>query len=104
MKTHPLIDPAESYFSTADSTDPVVAPAGSPATLAQFPPTLLLSGTRDAGMSNVVFTHAQLVKAGVEADLHVWEGMGHNFLLEMDLPECREAYDVIVRFFTHHLR
>lgn len=104
LKTHPLIDPAESYFSNADSADPVVAPTGSPATLAQFPPTLLMAGTRDAGMSNVVFTHAQLVKAGVDAELHVWEGMGHNFLLEMDLPECREAYDAVIKFFTRHLR
>ncbi|MEJ1961291.1 MAG: alpha/beta hydrolase [Gammaproteobacteria bacterium] len=91
------------YFAGAELSDPLVSPVESPATLAKFPPTLLISGTRDMALSNVVHTHAQLVKAGVEADLHIWDGMGHNFLLEMDLPESKEAYEVIASFFTKHL-
>ncbi|MEJ0040285.1 MAG: alpha/beta hydrolase [Gammaproteobacteria bacterium] len=91
------------YFPTEAVNDPLVSPVESPATLAKFPPTLLISGTRDMALSNVVHTHAQLVKAGVEADLHIWDGMGHNFLLEMDLPESKEAYDVIAAFFRKHL-
>ena len=50
-----------------------------------------------------MYFHTQLVKAGVEADLHVWEGMGHSFLVDMDTPEAREAYDVAAKFFHKHL-
>ncbi|MBI4166453.1 MAG: alpha/beta hydrolase fold domain-containing protein [Acidobacteria bacterium] len=91
------------YFSNANLTDPLVSPVGSPAVLAKFPPTLVVTGTRDLALSWAAHTHTQLVKAEVEADLHVWEGMWHNFLFEMNLPESKEAYDVIVKFFDKHL-
>jgi hypothetical protein len=61
-------------FCGADFADPLVSPAYAPAVLAAFPPTLVISGTRDDLLSPAVYTHTQLVKAGVEADLHVWEG------------------------------
>ena len=51
----------------------------------------------------MVSTHSQLVKLGVEADLHLWEGVEHVFIWDPELPESREAYDVIVRFFDEHL-
>jgi len=51
-----------------------------------------------------VSTHAQLVKLGVSADLHVWEGLEHGFINDPELPEAREAYDVITRFFARHLQ
>lgn len=41
-----------------------------------FPPTLLLSGTRDLFLSNTVRVHRKLRQAGVPADLHVFEGAG----------------------------
>lgn len=47
------------------------------------------------------------MKAGVEADLHVWEGATHCSLAQpigdLDFPENREAWDVIVKFFDQHL-
>jgi acetyl esterase/lipase len=91
------------YFAGADPDDPLVAPASSPAVLAMFPPTLVVTGTRSFELSNAVYTHAQLVKNGVDADLHVWEGMFHGFFYNPDVPESRECYDVIVRFFAQHL-
>lgn len=91
------------YFEGADVTDPLVAPANSPAVLAKFPPTLIVSGTRAFELSSAVHTHALLVKQGVEADLHVWEGMFHGFFYNIDVPESRDCYDVIVKFFDHHL-
>ena len=54
-------------------------------------------------LSSVVYTHTQLIKAGVEARLYVWDGMWHAFFSDVDLPESREAFDVIVRFFADHL-
>lgn len=91
------------YFEGADLTDPLVAPATSPAVLAKFPPTLIVSGTRAFELSSAVHTHALLVKQGVEADLHVWEGMFHGFFYNVDVPESRDCYDVIVKFFDRHL-
>jgi acetyl esterase/lipase len=91
------------YFASADPDDPLVAPANSPELLAMFPPSLIVTGTRAFELSNAVYTHAQLVKHGVDADLHVWEGMFHGFFYNPDVPESRECYDVIVRFFAEHL-
>jgi acetyl esterase/lipase len=54
-------------------------------------------------LSSAINTHRLLTKAGVRADLHVWDGMGHGFFNNVDLPESREAFDVIARFFQVHL-
>ena len=91
------------YFQGADIADPLVAPANSPAVLAKFPPTLIVTGTRAFELSSAVHTHALLVKQGVETDLHVWEGMFHGFFYNVDVPESRDCYDVIVKFFDRHL-
>lgn len=64
-----------------------------------FPPTILISGTRDLFLSDTVRTHRKLRSAGVEADLHVFEGQSHaQYLLE---PQ--EACEEISRFFDRHL-
>jgi len=91
------------YFAGSDPDDPLVAPASSPEVLALFPPTLIVTGTRSFELSNAVYTHAQLVKNGVDSDLHVWEGMFHGFFYNPDVPESKECYDVIVRFFAERL-
>lgn len=91
------------YLADADPHDPLVAPASSPEVLAKFPPTLIVTGTRGFELSSAVYTHSQLVKRGVKAELHVWEGMFHGFFYNPDVPESRECYDVIVRFFDREL-
>jgi epsilon-lactone hydrolase len=91
------------YFSDTDPKDPLVAPIHSPEMLAKFPPTLLITGTRGFEMSSALYTHSQLVKLGVDADLHVWEGLFHGFFYNPDVPESREAYNVIIKFFNKHL-
>jgi monoterpene epsilon-lactone hydrolase len=91
------------YLAGTNPSDPLVAPASSADVLANFPPTLIVTGTRAFELSNAAYTHGQLVKLGVEADLHVWEGMFHGFLYNPDVPESRDCYDVIVRFFGKHL-
>jgi epsilon-lactone hydrolase len=91
------------YMRETDPLDPIVAPIVSLDVLSRFPPVLLLTGTRDPLMSGVLYTHARLVKANVDADLHVWDGMWHAFMLDPDLPESREAYAVIRKFFDGHL-
>ena len=95
------------YLDGADLNDPLVTPAYDRDTLRAFPPSLLLSGTRDVGLSAVLYTHAQLVDLGVDAELHVWEGADHcSFALgeiDPDVPETQQAWKVIVNFFDKHL-
>jgi epsilon-lactone hydrolase len=91
------------YFSDSDPKDPLVAPIYSPEMLAKFPPTLIITGTRAFEMSSAVYTHSQLVRLGVDAELHVWEGLFHGFFYNPDVPESRDAYDVIIKFFNRHL-
>lgn len=95
------------YFTGADLADPLVSPAYALDVLKAFPPTLVISGTRDDMLSPAVYTHAQLVKAGVDADLHVWEGATHCSFAQplgnADFPENRDTWKVITSFFDRHL-
>lgn len=91
------------YLKGTDPNDPLVAPANHPAVLAQFPPTLILSGTRSYDLSNAVYTHLALAKQEVPAELYVWEGMFHGFLYNPDVPESQECFAFIVRFFNKWL-
>ena len=71
--------------------------------MAKFPPTLLIAGSRDSTVSSLFRTQALLSKLGVDAELHVWDGMWHAFFMDPDLPESQEVYRVVVSFFARHL-
>jgi acetyl esterase/lipase len=91
------------YFQGANLTDPLVSPIVSQDILGRFPPTLLITATRAMEMSAAVNTHRELIKAGATAELHMWDGLGHAFFYDPALPESREAFDVMARFFRHYL-
>jgi len=91
------------YFRGANLSDALVFPANSQAILARFPPTLLISGSRDFALSSVLRSHTLLDAAGVDAELHVWDGMWHAFFVDPELPESRQVYAVVWRFFDRHL-
>jgi monoterpene epsilon-lactone hydrolase len=91
------------YFSEADLSDPLVFPANSAKVLENFPPTLLIAGSRDFAASALFHAQEALTNAGVEAELHIWDGMWHAFFMDPDLPESKEVYRVIVKFFDRHL-
>jgi monoterpene epsilon-lactone hydrolase len=95
--------PPLGYFSGTDPKDPLVAPVNSPEVLAKFPPTLVITATRGFELSAALYTHQQLVKANVDTELHVWEGLFHGFFYNADVPESRDALNVIVQFFDRHL-
>ena len=70
-----------------------------------FPPTLLTSGTRDLFLSNTVRMHLKLRKAGVPADLIVFEGMSHaQYHMVPDAPETKFHFTELERFFSRHLK
>jgi acetyl esterase/lipase len=92
------------YFGPASDEDPMVDPTrASPEFLSRFPPVLLLTGTRAFDMSPAIITHRALLRAGVEADLHVFDGLGHCFYYDYKMPESQDAYATMIRFFRKHL-
>lgn len=91
------------YFSDVSLADPLVFPTKSKRVLAKFPPTLLIAGSRDFSVSSLFHTQEALTSVGVDAELHVWDGMWHAFFMDPDLPESRQVYKVIVGFFDRHL-
>ena len=91
------------YFAGTDPDDPLIAPVKHPDVLARFPPTLLITGTRDFALSNTLHTNIELTKAGVETRLYVWDGLFHGFFYNPNVPESQDAYRIIVRFFSQQL-
>ena len=90
------------YANGHNLDDPLLSPINGD--LAGFPPTILTAGTRDLFLSNTVRTHRKLGRAGVTAQLHVFEGISHAQLsFDPDMPETREAYGEIADFFDRHL-
>lgn len=67
-----------------------------------FPPTILTSGTRDLFLSNTVRMHRALRRAGIEAELHVFEAMPHGGFFGK-APEDQELLAEHVRFIDTHL-
>ena len=64
---------------------------------------MIVTATRGFELSNAVYTHIQLVKQDVPAELYVWDGMFHGFFYNPDVPESRECFDVILKFFDRWL-
>lgn len=90
------------FIGDADPNDPLVAPVKGD--LSDFPPTLLVTGTRDAVLSSSAMFHLALRKAGRDAELYVFEAMAHGFWYNVAMPESREAISIMARFFEKHLK
>lgn len=91
------------YFASADLSDPLVLPGSHPEMLAQFPPSLLITGTRDFAASSVSVMHRRLLAAGAVSHFVNFDGMWHAHHMAVDLPESRETFDLIARFFDAYL-
>jgi acetyl esterase/lipase len=92
------------YFSNTRQDDHLVNPNIAPESFrARFPPTLIITGTRSFDLSPALATHRALVQAGVDASLHVFDGMPHGFYYDATTPESVDAYNTIVRFFRKYL-
>lgn len=86
-------------------TNPLSLPLLSPleGDLYGFPPSIVLSGTRDLFLSLAVLTHRKLRHSGVHAELHVFEGVSHIQFLAFPAPESIDAMNEVARFFDRHL-
>jgi epsilon-lactone hydrolase len=93
---------AELYANGRDLKDPQISPIYGD--FSGFPPAILTSGTRDLFLSLTVLTHRKLRRAGVEAELQVFEGMSHaQYIFDAFAPETKETFSEIARFFGKHL-
>jgi epsilon-lactone hydrolase len=82
-------------------TDPYVSPLFADFAPG-FPPTLIQSGTRDLFLSNCVLMHRKLRRAGIEAELHVWEAMPHGGFGFGSVPENDEIGKEVRSFIARH--
>ena len=97
-----LEDCVKLYANGRDLKEPLVSPLYGD--FAGFPPAILISGTRDLLLSPTIRTHRKLRAAGVEADLHVYEGQSHAmYLTTFPSPESCDALGEIAKFFDKHL-
>ena len=79
---------ARLYANGHDLKDPLLSPVYGD--MRGFPPTMLLSGTRDLLLSNTVRVHRKLRQAGVEAVLEVFEGQAHGgWYRDPNVPETQ---------------
>lgn len=89
------------YVGGANRKDPLLSPLYSD--LTDLPPTLLLTSTRDQLLSSTVILHRAMKRAGVAAELEVYDGMPHAFWGWVDCPETDEAFDSMAAFFERTL-
>lgn len=91
------------YLGTASADDPLAYPIVSSELLAKFPPTLFITATRGFEFSSALTSHNKLAASGAASQFHGWDAMFHGFIYNSELPEAREAYAEMVRFFERHL-
>lgn len=98
----PSVKVVAGYAGKTDRTDPLLSPLHGD--LSGLPPVLLLTSTRDQLLSATVILHRAMKRAGVAAELEVYDGMTHAFWGYVDCPETEEAYDSMAAFFERHLK
>ena len=89
------------YVGKTDPKDPILSPIYSD--LHGMPPTLFLTSTRDMMLSGTTILDRAFLRAGVDAQLLVFEGLPHGFWYEAGLPESQEADRLIAGFFDAKL-
>lgn len=88
--------PDQEYVGQTDRRDPVVSPLY--ADLHGMPPSLLVTSTRDLLLSDTALLHRALLRAGNDSQLVVFEALPHAFWYHFQLPETREALEVMAKF------
>ncbi len=91
------------YANGQDIKDPGLSPVYGD--FSGFPPTMLVTGTRDLFLSLTVRVHRKMKAAGVVADLNVYEGLSHvEYFVVPDAPESIEAYSELGKFLKQYLQ
>jgi acetyl esterase/lipase len=69
-----------------------------------LPPTLFITSGRDLLLSGTTVLHRAYLRAGVDAQLVVFDALPHAFWNNPELPESKEADAMMAKFFAEHLR
>jgi acetyl esterase/lipase len=93
--------PDDSYVGKTDRKDPVLSPIF--ADLRGMPPTLLITSSRDILLSGTTIFHRALLSAGDDAQLVVFEALPHAFWYHFQLPETKEALELMAKFFDEEV-
>ena len=93
--------PENAYAGMTDRKDPVLSPLY--ADLKGWPPSLLVTSTRDLLLSDTTIFHRALLRDGNSAQLVVFEALPHAFWYHYELPETTEALNLMVKFFGEKL-
>ncbi|MCY3811369.1 MAG: alpha/beta hydrolase [Gammaproteobacteria bacterium] len=97
-----LASAAKLYAAGTPLTDPLISPVYGDFT--GFPPTYLVTGTRDMLLSDTARVHRKLKAAGVVADLNVYEGLSHaEYMMLVGSPENLQTYGELAQFLAAHL-
>lgn len=94
--TDPNHLPDNDYVAKTDRKDPVLSPLY--ADLHGFPPSLLVTSTRDILLSDTTVFHRALLRAGNDSQLLVFEALPHAFWYHFQLPETKEALEMMAKF------
>jgi acetyl esterase/lipase len=89
------------YVGKTDPKNHVLSPIY--ADLKGFPPTLFVTSTRDILLSGTTLLHRAFLRAGVPAELVVFEALPHAFWYDYRLPETKEALGIMAGFFDRSL-
>jgi acetyl esterase/lipase len=89
------------YTGSTDLKDPVLSPLY--ADLTAFPPTLFVTSGRDLLLSGTTILHRAYLRAGVDAQLVVFEALPHAFWNNPALPESKEVDQIMAGFLDKHL-
>ena len=99
--TDPNHLPDDQYVGQTDRRDPVLSPLF--ADLHGMPPSLLVTSTRDLLLSDTAIFHRALLRAGDDSRLVVFEALPHAFWYHFQLPETKEALELMAQFFDEKL-
>src|SRR5437763_16844027 len=88
--------PDDQYVGRTDRKDPLLSPLY--ADLHGMPPSLLVTSTRDLLLSDTALFHRALLRAGNDSQLVVFEALPHAFWYHFQLPETREALELMAKF------
>lgn len=81
-----------------------VVPEITPESLASYPPTLWMAGTRAPELSGVAIGHTSLLKRGVASELYLIEGGWHqSYSTAPETPESQDAMRYIAGWFDRRL-
>jgi epsilon-lactone hydrolase len=89
--------PDSEYVGKTDRKDPVLSPLF--ADLHGWPTSLLVTSTRDLLLSDTTIFHRALLGAGNDSQLVVFEALPHAFWYHFQLPETKEALELMAKFF-----